>query len=48
MVLIIKPGEESTFQNFVDIIDEVTINNVKHYYVDEVNDADKKLISQIL
>lgn len=48
MVLIIKPGQESTFQNFVDIIDEVTINNVKHYYVDEVNDADKKLISQKL
>lgn len=34
-VLIIKPADGSTFQNFVDIVDEVAINNVKHYYVDE-------------
>jgi len=45
-VLIIKSADKSTFQNFVDIIDEVTINRVKHYYIDEVSDLDKKLFAQ--
>ena len=44
MVLIIKPGEASAFKNFVDMADEVTINNIKHYFIDEMNDADKKLL----
>ena len=39
-VLIIKPGNESTFQNFVDIVDEVAINNVKHYYTSETEKVD--------
>jgi len=45
-VLIIKSADSSTFQNFVDIVDEVTINRVKHYYIDEVSDLDKKLFAQ--
>ena len=36
-VLIIKPTGESSFKNFVDITDEVTINQVKRYYLDEVS-----------
>lgn len=47
-VLIIKPADASTFQNFVDIIDEVAINSVKRYYVGEITVADKKLLSQRL
>jgi biopolymer transport protein ExbD len=35
MVLIIKPLSTSTFQNFVDITDEVAINDIKRYYVDD-------------
>jgi biopolymer transport protein ExbD len=45
MVLIIKPGESSAFKNFVDMADEVTINNIKHYFIDEMNEADKLLLS---
>ena len=45
-VLIIKSADGSTFQNFVDIVDEVAINNIKHYYLDEITAADKKLFSQ--
>ncbi|MEO6550827.1 MAG: biopolymer transporter ExbD [Ferruginibacter sp.] len=45
-VLIIKGADGSTFQNFVDIVDEVTINNIKHYYLDEISVADKKLMAQ--
>jgi biopolymer transport protein ExbD len=45
-VLIIKSADRSTFQNFVDIVDEVAINRVKHYYVDEISDLDKKMLAQ--
>lgn len=34
-VLIIKPTNQSSFKNFVDITDEVTINRVTKYYLDE-------------
>ena len=37
LVMIIKPTAESTFQNFVDMVDEVAINNVKHYYITEID-----------
>jgi hypothetical protein len=43
-VLIIKPGAESTMQNFVDIMDEVAVNGIKRYYLDEADEADKKLL----
>jgi biopolymer transport protein ExbD len=31
MVLIVKPSDESNYRNFVDILDEVNINGIKHY-----------------
>ena len=43
-VLIIKPSDKSSFKNFVDLTDEVTINQVRRYYIDELNDAEKKKI----
>jgi biopolymer transport protein ExbD len=44
-VLIIKPTEASSFKNFVDITDEVTINNVKRYYIDDLTEAEKKFFT---
>jgi biopolymer transport protein ExbD len=44
-VLIIKPSQWSTFQNFVDVLDEVTINGVKHYYTAETDQTDQKYLS---
>jgi biopolymer transport protein ExbD len=41
-VLIIKPSDKSIFKNFVDLTDEVTINQIKRYYIDEMNDAEKR------
>ncbi len=43
-ILIIKPAAASNFKNFVDITDEVTICQIKRYYIDEINDADKRLL----
>jgi biopolymer transport protein ExbD len=46
MVLIIKPTDVSVYRNFVDILDEAAITGVKHYFIDEINDADKALLSK--
>ncbi len=43
-VLIIKPSAASHFKNFVDITDEVTICQVKRYYIDELNEVDKRIL----
>lgn len=42
--LIIKASPASNFKNFVDITDEVTICQLKKYYIDELNEADKKIL----
>ena len=39
--LIIKATDSASFKNFIDITDEVTINDVKRYYIDELTDAEK-------
>ncbi len=46
LVLIIKPSAGSNFQNFVDMVDEVAINNVKHYYIDAINHSDSLLLAK--
>mgnify|MGYP001009318341 CR=1 FL=1 len=43
-ILIIKASAASNFKNFVDITDEVTICQVKKYYIDELSEADKKIL----
>ena len=43
-ILIIKPGETSSFKNLVDIIDESTICMYKRYYLDKPNDNEAKHI----
>lgn len=43
-ILIIKPTEGSSFKNFVDITDEVTICDIKRYYIDEMQESDKELL----
>ena len=44
MVVIIKPGKEATYKNTMDILDEMAINNVTRYYLDDEDEIDKKLI----
>ena len=45
-VLIIKPSAASNFKNFVDITDEVTICQIKKYYVDEIKNEDKRILQE--
>ena len=32
-VLIIYPGNQSTYRNFIDALDEMQINDIRHYFV---------------
>lgn len=45
VVILIKPSEQSRYQNLVDILDEMAISEVKHYYVTPITDVDKDLIA---
>src|SRR5687768_12421432 len=42
-VVVIKPGDESTYKNTVDILDEMTINDVKRYAMVDLFDVEKQL-----
>ena len=44
LTLMIKPTEHANYQNIVDILDEVKINDVKHYALMEVTADEKKII----
>lgn len=46
MVLIIKPSSVSSYKNFIDILDEVAINDIRHYFIDDINDADERLLKK--
>jgi len=44
LVIVIKPGERSKFRDVVDILDEMTIDDIKRYAMVEVAEAEKELI----
>jgi hypothetical protein len=48
MVLILKMTDESSYKNFVDVVDEVQITGVKHYFMAEPDAADNKLLQKII
>jgi biopolymer transport protein ExbD len=45
LVVLIKPQDESRFENMVDILDEISITAIKRYAIVDLNDDDKKLIA---
>ena len=44
--LIIKATDSALFRNFVDMTDEVTINGVKRYFIDDITEAEKIKIAE--
>jgi len=43
-VVVIKPGDESTYKNVVDILDEMAINVVKKYALVDISEGEAALI----
>ncbi|HET6767556.1 MAG TPA: biopolymer transporter ExbD [Chitinophagaceae bacterium] len=44
LVVVIKPDEEATYKNTVDILDEMAISNIKRYAMVDLFDAERELI----
>lgn len=42
MLVIIKPAQTSSFKDFVDVIDEMKIGNIKSYSIDDKKSVGKK------
>ena len=45
-VVVIKANEDATYKNTVDILDEMTINNVKRFAMVKISDTEKDLIKK--
>ena len=43
-MIIIKPGKESNFRTLVNVMDEMTINDVKHYAMVDIDPEEFKLM----
>jgi hypothetical protein len=43
-VVVIKPNEEATYKNTVDILDEMTINNVKRFAIVDITPDENLLV----
>ncbi|MEO7992551.1 MAG: biopolymer transporter ExbD [Chryseolinea sp.] len=46
MVLLVKPSDKSRYKNMVDILDEIDITNIQHYYLVDETPEDQQLISE--
>jgi biopolymer transport protein ExbD len=48
MVILIKPSKESVYQNVIDILDEMTITEMKHYFLINTSNEDDALVRKLL
>lgn len=46
LVVVIKPNKESTYKNAVDILDEMTINNIKRFALVNITPVEDELIAK--
>jgi biopolymer transport protein ExbD len=44
LVIIIKPSEEATYKNTVDILDEMTISEIKRYAMVDISSGEYQLV----
>lgn len=45
LVIVIKPGNESTYKNVVDMLDEMTINAITRFALVDISDVEEKLLA---
>lgn len=45
LVIVIKPNAEATYKNTVDILDEMTINNIQRFALIDITDTEKQAIA---
>jgi len=45
LVVLIKPDEDSRFENLVDILDEMNLNQIERYTLVEIQEEDQKIIA---
>ncbi|GHN01312.1 biopolymer transport ExbD protein [Cytophagales bacterium WSM2-2] len=46
MIVLIKAMDESKYKNMVDILDEMTICNIKRYAIVDITSADKDIVKE--
>lgn len=46
LVIVIKPGPEATYKNTVDILDEMTINDIKRFAMVDILPVENELIAR--
>jgi biopolymer transport protein ExbD len=44
LVIVIKPNEEATYKNTVDMLDEMTINEIKRFALVDISPVENELI----
>ena len=44
LVIVLKPNEEATYKNTVDMLDEMTINQVKRFALVDISEVENQLI----
>lgn len=45
LVIVIKPSNESTYKDVVDILDEMTINDITRYALVDISEVEGKLVT---
>jgi biopolymer transport protein ExbD len=46
LFITIKPGKEASYKNAVDVLDEMTIDDIKRYAMTDPNDAENYVVSK--
>ena len=46
-VVVIKPDEDATYKNTVDMLDEMTINNVKRYAMVDITPQELEVVKKV-
>jgi biopolymer transport protein ExbD len=45
LVVVIKPSETCTYKNTVDVLDEMTVNEIKRYALVDLTEDDKRIVN---